>query len=140
MKIMATLFLVMSIVLAAEAGPQPARGYFHHDSAFRAHSGATHFIARSGGGNHRRFHYGAGGVIVFDPPDDGSDYGLPDDDPADQGQEAPQDIGNMPYATSTSDPDVVISPYEPHPTINVAGLPHGAQVWDPVSRLFFLNP
>jgi hypothetical protein len=140
MKIMATLFSVMSIVLAAEAGPQPARGYFHHDSAFRAHSGTAHFIARSGDGNHRRFHYGTGGVIVFDPPDDGSDYGLPDDDPADQGQEAPQDIGNMPYATPTSDPDVVISPYEPHPTINVAGLPHGAQVWDPVSRLFFLNP
>ena len=140
MKIIEALFLMMLIGPSAEAGPQPARGYFHHDSAFRSHSSGTHFIARSGDGNHRRFHYGTGGVIVFDPPDDGSDYSLPDDDPADQGQEAPQDIGNMPYATATSDPDVVISPYEPHPTISVAGLPHGAQVWDPVSRLFFLNP
>jgi hypothetical protein len=140
MKIMAALFLVMLIVLSAEAGPQPARGYFHHDSAFRSHSGTTHFIARSGNGNHRRFHFGTGGVIIFDPPDDGSDYSLPDDGTVYQGQEAPQDIGNIPYGTPTSDPEVVISPYEPHPTISVAGLPHGAQVWDPLSRLFFLNP
>jgi|ERR1700683_228624 hypothetical protein len=139
MKIIAALFLVMFIVLSAEAGPQPGRGYFHHDSAFRSHSSATHFIARSGDGN-RRFHYGTGGVIVFDPPDDGSDYVLPDDDTVYQGQEAPQDIGNMPYAAPTSDPNVVISPYEPHATISVAGIPHGAQVWDPISKLFFLNP
>ena len=139
MKIIAALFLVMFIVLSAEAGPQPGRGYFHHDSAFRSHSSATHFIARSGDGN-RRFHYGTGGVIVFDPPDDGSDYVLPDDDTVYQGQVAPQDAESLPSATPTSDPDIVISPYEPHATISVAGIPHGAQVWDPVSKLVFLNP
>jgi hypothetical protein len=140
MKIIPALFLVMFIVLSAEAGPQPGRGYYHHDSAFRSHSSATHFIARSRDGNHRRFHYGPGGVIVLDPPDDGSDYGLSDDSEVDQEQEAPQDIGNMPYATPTSDPELVISPYEPHGVISVAGIPHGAQVWDPLSKLFFLNP
>jgi hypothetical protein len=34
----------------------------------------------------------------------------------------------------------VISPYEPHATISVAGIPHGATVQDPVSNLVFLNP
>jgi hypothetical protein len=140
MKMIAALLLAMYIVLPAEAGPQPARGYIHHDSAFRSHSASTHFIARSGDANHRRFHYGTGGVIVFDPPDDGSDYTLPDDNTVYQGQATSQDMGNMPYATPTPDPDVVISPYEPHATISVAGIPHGAQVWDPVSKLVFLNP
>jgi hypothetical protein len=140
MKIMAALFLAIFIVLSAEAGPQPARGYFHHDSVFRSHSGATHFIARSGDGNHRRFHYGTGGVIVFDPPDDGSEYGLPEADTVYQGRAALQDTENVPYATPTPDPDMVISPYEPHATISVAGIPHGAQVWDPISKLVFLNP
>jgi hypothetical protein len=140
MKIIEALFLMMFIGLSAEAGPRPARGYFHHDSAFRSHSSANHFIGRSGDGNHRRFHYGTRGVIVFDPPDDGSEYGLPDDDTVYQGPEAPQDIGNMPYAAPTSDPNVVISPYEPHAPVSVAGIPHGAQVWDPLSKLYFLNP
>jgi hypothetical protein len=140
MKIIAALFLTMFTGLSAEAGPQPARGYFHHDSALRSHSGATHFIARSDNGFHRRFHYGTGGVIVFDPPDYGSDYGLPDDDTVYQGQAAPQDMGNLPYATPTTDPNIVISPFEPHTTISVAGIPHGAQVWDPISKLVFLNP
>jgi hypothetical protein len=140
MKMIAVLLLAMFIVLSAEAGPQPVRGYIHHDSAFRSHSASTHFIARSGDGNHRRFHYGTGGVIVFDPPDDGSDYALPDDSTVYQGQATPQDMGNMPYATPTPDPDVVISPYEPHATISVAGIPRGAQVRDPISKLVFLNP
>jgi hypothetical protein len=34
----------------------------------------------------------------------------------------------------------VISPYEPHATISVAGIPHGAKVQDPISNLVFLNP
>jgi hypothetical protein len=34
----------------------------------------------------------------------------------------------------------VISPYEPHATISVAGIPHGALVQDPVSNQVFLNP
>jgi hypothetical protein len=136
MKMMATLFVTMCTVLSAEAGPQPARGYFHHDSALRSHSAVTHFIARSDNDFHRRFHYGTGGVIVFDP----SDYGLLDDDTVYQGQATPQDMGNLPYATPTTDPNIVISPYEPHTTISVAGIPHGAQVWDPISKLVFLNP
>ena len=44
------------------------------------------------------------------------------------------------YATPTSDPYIVISPYEPHAIINVAGIPQGAKVRDPVSNLVFLNP
>jgi hypothetical protein len=138
MKIMAALFLAMFTVMPVEAGPQPARGSLHHDSVFRSRSAATHFVARSGDGFHRRFHYGAGGVVIFD--DDGSDYSLPDDDPVYQGQLAPQDEASLPYATPTSDPDTVISPYEPHATIGVAGVPHGAKVQDPASNLIFLNP
>jgi hypothetical protein len=138
MKIMAALFLAMFTVMPVEAGPLPARGSLHHDSVFRSRSAATHFVARSGDGFHRRFHYGAGGVVIFD--DDGSDYSLPDEDPVYQGQVAPQDAASLPYATPTSDPDIVISPYEPHATISVAGVPHGAKVQDPVSNLVFLNP
>ena len=44
------------------------------------------------------------------------------------------------YATPTSDPYIVISPYEPHAIISVAGVPQGAKVQDPVSNLVFLNP
>jgi hypothetical protein len=138
MKIMTAVFLAMFTVMPAEAGPQPTRGSFHHDSAFRSGSVATHFTARSGNGFHRRFHYGTGGVVIFD--DFGSDYGLPGDDPVYQGQVAPQDAESLPYATPTSDPDIVISPYDPHATISVAGVPHGAQVLDPISNLVFLNP
>lgn len=140
MKIMAAVFLAMSIVMSAGAGPQPTRGSFHHDSAFRSHSAPTHFIARSGNGFHPRFHYGTGGAVIFDPLDDGSGYGLPDDDTVYQAQVAPQDAESLPYATPTSDPDVVISPYEPHATVTVAGIPHGAKVQDPISNLVFLNP
>ena len=140
MKMIPALFLAMFTVLSAEAGPQPSRGYIHHDSAFRPHSAATHFIAGSGDGFHRRFHYSTGGVIIFDPPIYGSDYGLPDDDTVYQGQATGQNPESLPYATPTSDPDIVISPYEPHATVSVAGIPHGAQVWDPTSKLVFLNP
>ena len=79
--------------------------------------------------------------MIFDPPSIGSDYGLPDDDDTVyQGQETSQDAESLPYATPTSDPSTVISPYEPHATINVAGIPHGAKVQDPISNLVFLNP
>jgi hypothetical protein len=140
MKTMAAAFLAVFTVMTAEAGPQRGRSYIHHDSAFRSQSSLTHFIARSGNDFHRRFHYGSGGVIIFDPPDYGGDYGLPDDDTVYQGAVAPQDAESLPYATPTSDPEIVISPYEPHTTISVAGIPHGAKVQDPVSNLVFLNP
>jgi hypothetical protein len=140
MKIMVAAFLAMFTVMPAGAGPQPTRGNFHHDSGLRPHSAATHFIARSGNGFPRRFHYGTGGVVIFDPQDYSSDYGLPDDDAVYQGQVAPQDAQNLPYATPTSDPDIVISPYEPHARISVAGIPHQAKVQDPISNLIFLNP
>jgi hypothetical protein len=140
MKIMAAVFLATSTVMSAGAGPQPTRGSFHHNFALRSHSAATHFIAPSGNGFHRRFHYGAGGTVIFDPLDYGSDYGLPDDDTVYQAQVTPQDAESLPYAAPTSDPDIVISPYEPHATISVAGIPHGAKVQDPISNLVFLNP
>jgi hypothetical protein len=78
--------------------------------------------------------------VIFDPVVYGSYYDLPANDSVYQGQVAPQDAENLPYATPTSDPDVVISPYEPHATISVAGIPQGAEVQDPVSNLVFLNP
>jgi hypothetical protein len=139
MKTMAAAILAMFTVMTAEAGPQAARGNTHYNSAFRSRSSGTHFIARSGNDFHRRFHYGNGGVIIFDQPDYG-DYGLPDNDNVCQGQVAPQDAENLLYATTTSDPNIVISPYEPHAAISVAGIPHGAEVQDPVSNLIFLNP
>ena len=140
MKRMAAVFLATLTVMSAEAGPQPSGGSFHHDSTFRSHSAGTHFIARSGNDFHRRFHYGTGGVVIFDPPVYGSDYGLPDDDTVYQGQVTPQDAESLPYATPTSEPEIVISPYEPHATISVAGIPHGARVQDPISNLVFRNP
>jgi hypothetical protein len=140
MKIIAAVFLAMSTVMLAAAGPQPTRGSFRHDSAFRSHSAPTHFFARSGNGFRLRFHFGTGGGVIFDPLDDDNDYGLPDDDSVYQAQVAPQDAESLPYATPTSVPDMVISPYEPHATISVAGIPHGARVQDPISNLVFLNP
>jgi len=89
---------------------------------------------------HRHFHNGNGGVVIFDPLDYGSYYDLPTDGTVYQGQVAPQDAESVPYATPTSDPDIVISPYEPHAIISVAGIPQGAKVKDPVSNLVFLNP
>jgi hypothetical protein len=73
----------------------------------------THFTARSDDRLHRQFHHGNGGVVIFDPPDFGSYYDLPTDDTVYQGQIAPQDAENLPYAAPTSDPDIVISPYVP---------------------------
>jgi hypothetical protein len=140
MKTLAAVFLAMSIVMSAGAGPQSTRGSFHHNAASRSHPAATHFIARSGNGFHRRFRYGAGGALIFGPLDDGSDYALPDDDAEDQAQLDPEDAESLPYAAPTSVPEIVISPYEPHATISVAGFPHGAKVQDPISNLIFLNP
>jgi hypothetical protein len=140
MKILAALFLAMFTVMSAGAGPQATRSHFQDASAFRSHLGGTHFIARSGNGFVRHFHYGNGGVVIFDPLDSGSYYDLPPDDTVYQGQVAPQDAESLPYATPTSEPDVVISPYEPHTTVSVAGIPHGAKVQDPISNFVFLNP
>jgi hypothetical protein len=140
MKILVTMFLAVSVALSAQAEPQSTRGHFQRAETFRPRLGSTHFIARSGNGFHPHFHYGNGGVVVFDPLDYASDYNSSGDDTVYQGQIAPQDAASLPYATPTSDPNMVISPYEPHATISVAGIPHGAQVQDPVSNLIFLNP
>ncbi len=140
MKILAAVFLAMLTGMWAEAGPQTARGHFQHFSAFRPRLGGTHFVARSDNGVQRHFHYGIGGVVIFDPLVYGSYYDSPADDTVYQGQVAPQDGESLPYAAPTSNPDVVISPYEPYATIGVAGIPHGAEVQDPVSNLVFLNP
>jgi hypothetical protein len=140
MKILAAVFLVVFAVISVEAAPQSTRGHFQHGSAYRPHLGGTHFIARSGNGFHPRFHYNNGGIVVFDQFDNGGDNDLAGDDTVYQGQVAPQDAESLPYATPTSDPDIVISPYEPHAPINVAGVPQGVKVLDPVSNLVFLNP
>jgi hypothetical protein len=140
MKILAALFLAILTVMAAKADPQGSRGHFRHAPAFRPPSAGTHFVARSGNGFQRHFHYGHGGVVIFDPFGYGCNNDLPTDDTVYQGQVAPQGDGNLPYATPTSDPDIVISPYEPHAMISVAGIPHGAIVQDPVANLVFLNP
>jgi hypothetical protein len=140
MKILAALFLAMFTGIPAEAGTQATRGHFQRTSAFRPRLGGAHFIARTGNGFQRRFHYGIGGVVIFDPSVYVGYYDLPGDDSVYQGQVAPQDADSLPYATPTSDPDVVISPYEPHATISVVGIPQGAEVQDPVSNLVFLNP
>jgi hypothetical protein len=139
MKILAAIFLAMLAVMPAEAQPQATRVRAQHASA-GPHLGGTHFIARRGNGFYRRFHYGNGGVLIFDPPGYSSYCGLPGDDTVYQGQITLQNVEGLPYATPTADPNIVISPYEPHPTISVAGIPHGAQVQDPISNLVFLNP
>jgi hypothetical protein len=138
MKILASMFLAMFAVMPAQAQPHGTGG--RYTPAFRPHSGGTHFIARAGNGFNPRFHYGNGGVVIFDPLDYGTYSDLPGDDTVYQGQVAPQNAESLPYATPTSDPDVVISPYEPNATISVVGIPHGAEVEDPVSNLIFLNP
>jgi hypothetical protein len=140
MKVLAVVFLAVFAVISVEAAPQSTRGHFQHGSAYRPHLGGTHFIARSGNGFHPRFHCNNGGVVVFDQFDNGGDNDLAGDDTVYQRQVAPQDAESLPYATPTSDPDIVISPYEPHAPINVAGVPQGVKVLDPVSNLVFLNP
>ena len=111
-----------------------------HFSGAGGRFAGTHFTARSGNPFHRDFHNGNGGVVIFDPLDYGSYYDLSTDGTVYQGLVAPQDAESVPYATPTSDPDIVISPYEPHAIISVAGIPQGAKVQDPVSNLIFLNP
>ena len=137
------------ILAAASLAVWPEIGLAHggggggggsHFSGAGARFAGTHFTARSGNRFHRHFHNGNGGVVIFDPLDYGSYYDLPTDGTVYQGQVAPQDAESVPYATPTSDPDIVISPYEPHAIISVAGIPQGAKVQDPVSNLVFLNP
>jgi hypothetical protein len=140
MKILAAIALAVITVMPAEAGPQAARGHLQRTPGFRPRFSGTHFIARSGNGFHPRFHFGNGGIVIFDPLDYGSYSDLPADDTVYQGQVAPQDGESLPYATPTSDPGVVISPYEPHATISVDGIPHGARVQDPIANMVFLNP
>ena len=140
MKTLTAAILAIIAVLPAEAGRPPGRGHFQHASSFRPHLGGTHFIARSENGSQRHFHYGNGGVVIFDPFYNGSYYDLSSEDPVYQGEVAPQDAESLPYAAPTADPNIVISPYEPHAAISVAGIPHGAQVRDPVSDMVFLNP
>ena len=140
MKTFVAVILVVCTIISANAEPQFHRGNFQHNPAFRPQGGGNHFVARSSNSFRPRFHYGNGGVVIFDPSSDGAYYDLPGDDTVYQGQVAPEDTESLPFATATPDPNVVISPYEPHATINVAGIPHGAEVQDPVSNLVFVNP
>ena len=133
------------MLAAASLAVLPETGLAHGGGGERFSGGGgrfagTHFTARSGNRFNRHFHNGNGDVAIFDQLDHGSYYDLPTDGTVYQGQVAPQDAESVPYATPTSDPDIVISPYEPHAIINVAGIPQGAKVRDPVSNLVFLNP
>jgi hypothetical protein len=55
-----------------------------------------------------------------------------------QGREVSDEV--YPYAQSTSNPDVVVSPFAPNALIDVGGIPPGAKVRDPVSEEVFLRP
>jgi hypothetical protein len=55
-----------------------------------------------------------------------------------QGREVSDDV--YPYAQSTSNPDIVVSPFAPNALIDVSGIPSGAKVRDPVSEEVFLRP
>ena len=140
MKKLAVVVLALFTVVSAKAESQETRGHFHHASAFRPRFTGTHFTARSDDRFHRHFRFGNRGVVIFDPFDYSSSYGLPEDNTVYQGQVTPQDAESLPYGTPTLDPNIVISPFEPHAAISVAGIPHGAQVQDPVSNQVFLNP
>jgi hypothetical protein len=134
-------YLYGCVLAAASLAVWPVTALAHGSAGARfsgggAHFAGTHFAVRSDNHFHRQFHSGNGAVVILDPFDDD----LPTDDTVYQGELAPQDAENLPYATPTSNPDIVISPYEPHATISVAGIPHGATVQDPVSNLFFRSP
>ena len=55
-----------------------------------------------------------------------------------RGREVSDDV--YPYAIPTADPDIVISPFALNNLVNVAGIPPGARVRDPVSEEIFLRP
>jgi hypothetical protein len=140
MKISALISLAMFAVMPAQAQQHAIRGNIQHAPAFRPRVGDSHFIARAGNAFHPRFHYGGGGVVIFDPLDYSPYYDSGGDDAVYAGQAASIDGETLPYAVATSDPNIVISPYEPHAAIDVVGIPHGAEVQDPASNLIFLNP
>jgi hypothetical protein len=55
-----------------------------------------------------------------------------------RGREVSDDV--YPYAIPTANPDIVISPFALNNLVNVAGVPPGARVRDPVSEEIFLRP
>jgi hypothetical protein len=140
MKILTAIVAATFAVMPLEAAPRVTGGNFEHKPGFRPHSGGTHFVARAGNGSYRRFHYGNGGIVIFDPPVYGGYDAFSGDDTVYEGEVTPESGEDLPYATPTTDPNVVISPYDPHAAIIVEGIPHGAEVEDPVSNQVFLNP
>ena len=48
--------------------------------------------------------------------------------------------GDYPVGQPTDRHGLVISPYYPHSTIDVRGIPHGARVVDPSVNRVFINP
>jgi hypothetical protein len=101
MKKLAVVFLALFTVVSAKAESQETRGHFHHASAFRPRFTGTHFTARSDDRFHRHFRFGNRGVVIFDPFDYSSSYGLPEDNTVYQGQVTPQDAESLPYGTPT---------------------------------------
>ena len=49
-------------------------------------------------------------------------------------------IGEYPWARPTSNPNEVISPYEPYHTIDISGFSHGQLARDPSNRKIFRVP
>jgi hypothetical protein len=138
MKTLPGLLLIAEALAASptHAGPQWGainRGVPHH---------ADHTRFGFGYGGYRGWHHQwrcayIGGSLVFIDP---FVYGTNGSDDTDyQGQEAEQGA-SLPYATPTSAPSIVISPYPPNAHIDVSGIPRGAKVQDPVSGEVFLNP
>jgi hypothetical protein len=139
--IMAAIFLAMFAVIPAEAQHRGAGHYSRHAPAFHPQfGGGAHFVARAGNGSNHRFHYGHGGVVIFDPLDYSTDGDFDDDYTGYQPLNVAPNTAILPYATPTSDPDIVISPYAPNAAIDVTDIPQGAEVQDPVTNLIFLNP
>ena len=138
--IMAAIFLAVFAVMPAEAQHRGAGHYSRHAPAFHPQFGGAHFVARAGNGSNPRFHYGNGGVVIFDPLDYSTDGDFDDDYTGYQPLDVAPNTAILPYATPTSDPDIVISPYAPNAAIDVTDIPQGAEVQDPVTNLIFLNP
>jgi hypothetical protein len=68
MKILTAIVVAMLAVMPLEAQPRATGRNSEHAPAFRPHSSGTHFIAHASNGSYRRFHYGNGGIVIFDPP------------------------------------------------------------------------
>jgi hypothetical protein len=94
----------------------PERQKFSGDSNRDLHQAGDHFVAQSTDGLHRHS-TSEGGVVIFDPFDYGSDYGLPADDTVYQGQERLRSL----RAIQSGVPQPVREEVSPRPTTTASG-------------------